>query len=151
MGKIIKITESQLKTVIKNIINEEDGMDVMDINKLVREAWDGADHSKMDVNVKSTGRGKRRCADVTCKLTTQWNDINIEFIFESICDADEDGIYKNTYFKINLEDEDISDKIDSELYDEIENSLQDVAQEADDDDSYDSDMDRYGLSWKDFM
>jgi len=33
MGKIIKITESQLKTVIKNIINEEDGMDVMDINK----------------------------------------------------------------------------------------------------------------------
>ena len=43
MGKIIKITESQLKTVINNIINEEDheednGMDDIDYNKKIGRA-----------------------------------------------------------------------------------------------------------------
>jgi hypothetical protein len=155
MGKVIKLTESQLKEIINRIIKENDDPssedEELNYDKVVKEAWNNADHSNMDVDVSSTGRGRNRCADVTCSLVSEVGDYTVEFIYESKCDADEDGIYKYDNFEITVEGEDVSDKISEELYKEIESTLKDQSQEADDDDSYDDDMDRNGLSWRDFM
>jgi len=157
MGKRIIISESE-KNQIRNMYglvkeNDEVSMpeDDMDYNKVVKEAWDNADHSNMDFDVSSTGRGRNRCADVTCSLVSEVGDYTVEFIYESKCDADEDGVYKYDNFKITVEGEDVSDKISKELYEKIEDTLKEYAQDADDYDSYDDDMTRNGLSWRDFM
>jgi hypothetical protein len=156
MGKRFTITESEKNQIKKmyGLVNENEEESVegeMDYDKVVKVAWNNADHSNMDVNVRSTGHGRNRCADVTCNLVSEVGDYTVEFVYESKCDADEDGIYKYDNFEITVEGEDVSGKISEELYKEIESTLKEQAQEADEDNSYEDDMDRNGLSWRDFM